>query len=173
LIKKNTQLKEVLKLASPCKCGSCNNGCRFGSGALAEGDLRKIADHLGISKQRLKKEYLREVELFNKKVHKPRLLNKKDKVYGKCIFFDEKIGCKIHQVKPLECRTSIQCKDYGQDLSLWFMLNHIIDFNDPEAVRQYANYIKSGGKTLKDSNLSDVVPDKAKLKRILNYELLK
>ena len=29
---------------------------------------------------------------------------------GPCTFYDKKIGCKIHPVKPLECRKSFGCK---------------------------------------------------------------
>lgn len=29
---------------------------------------------------------------------------------GPCTFYNEKLGCKIHSVKPLECRKSFGCK---------------------------------------------------------------
>src|SRR3989338_7765518 len=136
MITKNTPLKEVLNLAAPCQCGACNHGCKYGSGSLAEGDSKKIAGFLKISEEDLKKDFLEEKELFNKKIFRPRLLREKGKVHGRCVFFSDEKGCRIHEVKPLECKTSIQCKDYGEDLSIWFMVNHIVDSNDPESIMQ-------------------------------------
>ena len=173
MITKNTPLKEVMELAAPCQCDACNHGCKYGSGSLAEGDSKKIAEFLKISEEDLKKDFLEETELFNKKVLRPRLLRKKGKVHGRCIFFDDIKGCTIHEVKPLECKTSMGCKDYSEELSIWFMVNHIIDTNDVESIRQYAQYIKSGGKLIPGAELENLVPDKDKLMRILSYEILK
>ena len=173
MIHKNTPLKKVLKLAAPCQCNACNHGCKYGSGSLAGDDAKKIAEFLQISEKDLKKGFLEETELFNKKILRPKLIKEENKAYGQCVFYDDEKGCTIHKVKPLECRTSIQCKDYGEDLSAWFMVNHIVDAKDPESLRQYAQYIKSGGKVIKGAELKDLVPDKEKLKRILNYEILK
>lgn len=173
MITKNTSLKEVLKLAAPCQCNACNHGCKYGSGSLVDGDSKKIAEFLNISEDDLKKDFLEEIELFNKKIYRPKLLRKISKLHGRCIFFDDNKGCTIHSVKPLECKTSIQCKDYGEDLSVWFMVNHIIDVNDPESIRQYAQYIKSGGKIISGAELENLVPDKERLKKILSYKILK
>ena len=167
---KNTPLKEVLELTHPCKCEACNNGCKYGSGFLVDEDIPRIAKHLGVTEDVLKKEFLEEVEKFNTKKFRPKIL-RKDKQYGKCIFFDENT-CKIHEVKPFECRISMSCKPYGEQLSLWFMLNHFVDENDAESIRQYATYRKSGGKTLSGAKLEDLVPDKEKLKKILRFEML-
>lgn len=173
MIHKNTPLKEVLKLAAPCQCNACNHGCKFGSGSLAGDDAKNIARFLNIPEEDLKKHFLEEVELFNKKLSRPKLIRENNKPFGRCIFFDDEKGCTIHPVKPLECKTSIQCKDYGEELSIWFMVNHIVDAEDPESIRQFANYIKSGGKLIPGASLQDLVPDKEKLKKILNYEILK
>lgn len=172
MLAKNTPLKEVLKLAHPCRCDACTVGCRHGSGFLADEDLRKIAEFLNIEEEVLKKEFLEEVEKFNTKKFRPKIL-RKGKPYGKCIFFDENIGCKIHEAKPLECRVSMGCKDYGEQISLWFMLNHFVNSNDAESIRQYSTYLKSGGKTLEGAELKDLVPDWEKLKKILSFQILK
>lgn len=172
MLEKNTPLKEVLKLAHPCKCEACTVGCRHGSGFLVDEDIPKIAEFLGFSEEVLKKEFLEEVEKFNTKLFRPKIL-RKNKPYGKCIFFDEEIGCKVHEVKPLECKIAMGCKDYGEQLTLWFMLNHFVNKNDAESIRQYAAYLKSGGKTLRGGELKDLVPDKEKLRKILSYEILK
>ena len=173
MITKSTPLKEVLKLASPCQCDSCNHGCRFGSGALAGDDTKNISKFLKIPEEELKNNFLEEKELLNRKILKPKLLRENGKVHGRCVFFDDKKGCTIHEVKPLECRTSIQCKDYGEDLSVWFMVNHIVDLNDAESIRQYSQYIKTGGKVIPGAELVNLVPDTDKLKKILSYEILR
>ena len=172
MIHKNTPLKEVLKLAAPCRCNACNHGCKYGSGSLAGDDSKNIAAILMLSEEELKKGFLEEVQLFNKKVLRPKLIREKGKPYGQCVFYNDKKGCTIHEVKPLECKTSIQCKDYGEDLSVWFMVNHIIDAENPESIRQYAQYIKSGGKLIPGAELEELVPDKEKLRKILNYDIL-
>ena len=166
---KNTPTEEVLKLTYPCNCNACNNGCKYGSGFLVDEDIAKIAEHLGITEEVLKKEFLEEVEKFNTKKYRPKIL-RNDRPYGKCIFFDE--GCKIHEVKPLECRISMGCKDYGEQLSIWFMLNNFVNENDAESVRQFATYLKTGGKTLEGAQLENLVPDKEKLRKILSFEIL-
>ncbi len=170
-LSKSTPLKEVLGLSHQCNCDACANGCRYGSGFLADEDIPKIAKHLGITEEVLKKEFLEEVEKFNTKKLRPKIL-RKSKQYGKCIFFDEKLKCKIHEAKPLECRISMGCKEYGEQLSLWFMLNHFVNENDAESVRQYAAYLKSGGKTLPGAELESLVPDKEKLRKILSFDIL-
>lgn len=168
---KNTHVEEVLKLSNPCKCESCTVGCRHGSGFLVKEDIPRIAKFMGITEEVLKKEFLEEVEKFNTKKYRPKIL-RKNKPYGKCIFFDDEIGCKVHEVKPLECKISMGCKDFGENLSLWFMLNHFVNKDDAESVRQYASYLKTGGKTLRGAELKDLVPDKEKLKKILSLEIL-
>ena len=172
LIHKNTPLKEVLKLSAPCRCNACNNGCKYGSGLLIGDDSKNIAAFLMVSEEELKKEFLEEVELFNKRMLRPKLAREGKKPYGQCVFFNEQKGCTIHEVKPLECKTSINCRDYGEDLSVWFKVNFVIDANDAESIRQYAQYIKSGGKLIQGAELEELVPDKEKLSKILGYEIL-
>ena len=171
-INKKTDVKNVLELAHPCKCEACTVGCRHGSGFLIDEDIPKLAKFLGITEDVLKKEFLEEVEKFNTIKYRPKII-RKEKQYGKCIFFDEEIGCKVHEAKPLECKVSMGCKSYGEQISLWFMLNHFVNEKDPESIRQYATYLKSGGKTLEGASLQELVPDKEKLKKILTYKILK
>jgi Fe-S-cluster containining protein len=169
MITKKTSLKKALELGKKCKkCGHC---CSHGSGALVGDDLKKIAKLLKSTEAELKKTCLQEVERFNTKRLRPVTI-KKGKPYGRCIFFNDKKGCVIHTVKPLECKIG-NCSEHGEDLSLWFMLNYFIDANDPESVRQFAAYLKSGGKTLKGSKLKDIIPDKKKLNQILKYKILR
>src|SRR3989338_8438349 len=87
MITKNTPLKEVLSLAAPCQCDSCNHGCKFGSGALAGYDSKSISKFLNISEYQLKKDFLEEKELLNKKVLRPKLIREKNKIHGLYILF--------------------------------------------------------------------------------------
>jgi Fe-S-cluster containining protein len=167
-INAKTPLNEILELGMVCNRN--NNCCNHGSGFLVEGDAEKIAKFLRINEEKLKKKYLEEKEQFNKKLWRPKL-KAKDMPYGKCIFFKGN-GCSIHKVKPLQCRTG-SCSKYGEELSVWFLLNYIIDKDDPESIRQYALYIKSGGKVIPGGKLEDIVPDKKKLEKILNYNMLR
>jgi len=158
-------------LAPPCSCDACKNGCRYGSGFLVGDDIKNIAKFKSISEKELKENFLEEKELFNTILLRPKLITK-GKPYGKCIFFDEEKGCTVHPVKPLQCKISMGCKEYGEDLSLWFMLNHQVNPNDPESIRQYAIYLKTQ-RTLPGGSLKELVPDKEKLKNMLNFNKLK
>jgi len=167
-ITKNTPISEILKLSQECRqCGHC---CSHGSGFLIGDDLKNIAEFLGVTEKEVKEEYLEEKELFNTKLLRPKLI-KRDKPYGKCIFLENK-KCKIHKVKPLQCRVG-NCNEYGERLSIWFMLNYLVNNEDPESIRQYAAYLKSGGKTIPGGKLEELVPAKERLRKILNFEELK
>lgn len=133
-------------------------------------DLKNIVRFLGVKEEEVKEKYLEEKELFNTRLLRPKLKTN-DKPYGKCVFLYDK-KCKIHEVKPLQCKVG-NCNEYGEELSIWFMLNYLINKDDPESIRQYAAYLKSGGKTIAGGKLEELVPDKEKLKKILNFEELK
>ena len=137
---------------------------------LAKDDLKSIASFLKISEKEAREKYFEEIELLNKKMLRPKLL-RKDKPYGMCIFFDGKQGCKIHKVKPLQCKVAMGCKDYGEDLMSWFTANFVLNANDPESIRQYSQFIKSGGKVIEGAELEDLVPDNDKLRKSLAYEI--
>ena len=162
-----TKLNEIEELGK--KCDRKNNCCRHGSGFLFNDDLKKISKFLKITDEQLKKQFLEEKEVFNKKLFRPKLKDAK-KPYGECIFF--KNGCIIHDVKPLQCKIGT-CSENGEDIAAWFLVNYILDKDDAESIRQYAIYIKSGGKVISGGELAKIVPDKNKLKKILSYEILK
>lgn len=165
-ISKKTPKKTILKLGKECK--RCNKCCKFGSGFLISEDLKNIADFLGIKEEELKKKHLEEVEKFNTKRFRPVTL-KQGKKYGVCVFLSQD-GCKIHPVKPFECKIS-NCSKYGQSISIWFMLNYFVNADDPESIRQYAVYLKTHP-TIPGGKLQELVPDKEKLRKILSYEIL-
>ena len=170
MIRKDTPLKQVLKIGEHCdQCGHC---CRFASGFLVNEDTTKISKHLKISEEKLKKQYLEPVTKFNTKLYRPKT-KKTSKPYGPCIWFNEKTNKgKIHKVKPLQCKMC-NCKEHGEDLCLWFALNHFLNPHDPESVRQYALYMDTGGKTLPGGELKNIIKDKEMLKKMLNYEVFK
>lgn len=189
VITKTTPLKRVLELGKACNmCGFC---CRHTSGFLAREDLQKIAEHLKITKDELKEKYLEEAEKFNTKLWRPKTAStnqsnqpnqpaaeqlksphfKSNKFHGPCVFFSGK-GCRIHNVKPLHCRIT-SCKEHGEELDLWFTLNYIVNENDPESIRQFDAYIRSGGKTLEGGRVEDFVKDKERLRKILSFEILR
>ena len=172
MITRATPLSTITKLAPACSCNACSHGCMMGSGMLAEGDEQRIAKFLWISEEELKKKFLEEQELFNKTMLKPRL-ERHGKPYGKCIFYDAKRGCTIHAVKPLQCKISMGCKPYSSDLTAWFTLNHVLDPHDPEAVRQYADYIAAGGHVIPGGKLEEIVPEKKKRNEIMGFKMLK
>ncbi len=168
-ISKETKIDDILKLGQ--LCNRENNCCKHGSGFLIGNDLKNIAQFLGMQESEVKEKYLEEKELFNTKLFRPKLKTPLKKIqlpYGECIFFSGD-GCKIHEVKPLQCKIG-NCSKYGEELSLWFMLNYVVNEDDPESIRQYAIYLKSGGKTIAGGELERLVPDKERLKKILRYE---
>ena len=164
-ISKNTPEKTILELGKECK--RCNKCCTFGSGCLADDDVKKIANFLKIKEEELKKKYLEEIEKFNTKRFRPKIL-RQGKKYGKCVFLSND-GCTIHKVKPFECKIA-NCSKHGQSVSIWFMLNYFVN-NSPESVRQFASYLKTHP-TLKGGKLEELVPDKERLRKILSYEIL-
>jgi len=167
-ISTKTPEKDVLKLAAECKkCGHC---CKYSSGYLVEDDHKKIAKFLGIGEKRLRKEFLEQNEKFNTKLFRPKLI-KKDKPYGECVFYEENKGCSIQPVKPLHCKIG-SCNEHGEALHLWFTINHFVNQDDPESIRQWAAYLKTHP-TIPGGQLEELVPDKKTLNKILKFQILK
>ncbi len=171
-IHKNTPKEEILKLAKACSCDACSKACEYSSGFLAEGDLDSLARLLNMTKQDTKDKFLEQAHIYNKNVFRPKLEREKGKHYGKCIFFEKGVGCKVHAAKPMHCKVSMNCKAYGEQLNTWFYLNHIIDKDDPEAIRQWAVYLETHP-TIPGGTLQDLVPDKERLQGILSYKILR
>ncbi|MCM2325185.1 MAG: YkgJ family cysteine cluster protein [Candidatus Woesearchaeota archaeon] len=163
--------EEILSLGYPCKCDKCENPCKYGSGVLADDDYEKLAKYLKISVDDLKRDYLEEVTKFSITRHRPKLM-RKDLPHGKCIFFDVKKGCKVHEAKPLECKVAMSCKDYGEDLITWFDVKHFFDPKDKESLRQYKIYVESGGKVLEGAEIHRFIDEKTD-KELGEYEDIK
>ena len=170
IITKSTKKSEILKLSENCE--RCNKCCTFGSGILTEQDITNIASYLKQNKKEFIKRYLEPITKFNTTLYRP--ITKK-KPFGECIFLNNQgnnKGCTIHEVKPLQCRIS-SCGKLGEDISVWFTLNYFVNENDPESIRQWSLYLKTGNKNIPGGSLKELVPDEKKLKQILNYEILK
>ena len=118
------------------------------------------------------KEYLEKKTIFNTDVHRPKLMKKKGKQYGVCVFHRENEGCTIHGVKPLHCKVTAPCGKYGVELDQWFSLNYIVNPADPESIRLWATYLKFN-KVIPGGELKELVKNHAKLNKILSYEILK
>lgn len=151
-------------------CDSCGNCCSFGSGLVLESEIPRIASFLNIEPEKFKKDCLIETEMFNTKVFKIKPIKKADKPYGPCMLLEDN-RCKIHDVKPLHCKIC-NCKN-DDNLHTWFMVNYLVNPHDPESIRQYHAYIKTGGKVLEGAELETLFPNKQLLKDILSYERLK
>ncbi len=169
IITKSTPLSKVLRLGKECrKCGHC---CQHGTGFLVKEDIPKIAKHQGITEKELIKNCLEPVTKFNTTLYRPFSVKNK-KPFGVCIFYNTDKGCIIHDVKPLQCKVG-NCSEYGEELSVWFDLNHFVNENDPQSIREWNLYLDSGGKNIPGGTLKELVPNEKALKKILNYEVLK
>lgn len=169
-ITKITPLQRIIAMVKrPQKPGKA---CMFSSGYILEHELEDIAKHLNIEKDQLQNNLLEKSYVYNKILHKPRLQRKGNLPYGRCVFLEEKNGehqCRLKDKKPLHCRIST-AESHGHKLHLWYLLNHVVDANDPEALRQWALYLKTHP-TIPGGQLDELEPDAEKLKKILNYEI--
>ncbi len=154
------------------ECTQCGKCCSLDSGMVLEKDIPALAKFLEISETELKQKYLDENSKFNTFAYKLKRIKPENKPYGKCILFDEKTGCTVHEVKPTHCRVCSTKSKHGEQLSIWFILNYFVNPNDPESIRQYAQYLKTHP-TIPGGELEKLVPDPEKLKKILRYELFR
>jgi len=159
----------VKKLSNKCdKCGHC---CSFDSGIFLDEDIERISKKLSVPKDDFKKRFLEKKEIFNKKVHKAKL-KREGKPFGPCYFLNKNKSCSIHDIKPKHCKLGSGCNEYGQQINLWFTLNHLVDKEDPEAIRQWAQYLKTHP-TIPGGELKELISDDKKLANILSYKILK
>jgi Fe-S-cluster containining protein len=136
-ISAKTKDEEALSLSScPNKCGHC---CQYGSGYVLLDEIKNLAMNFKITEEEFKSKYL--MPSLYKKAMKFKIKKKEGKPYGSCIFYEG--TCTIHGIKPLHCRIGT-CNEHGQDLSTWFMINHLIDPNDENEVMEYITFLKFG-----------------------------
>ena len=169
-ITKNTPLQVVEYYGRECTgCGKC---CNLDSGIVLEEDIPRLASNFGLTEKEFSEKYLVEHEKFNTKVWKLKQEKKQGKPYGRCVLLNEKNQCSVHEIKPLHCRACSTASKHGEQLSLWFTLNHLVNPNDPESIRQWAQYLQTHP-TIPGGNLQDLVPDKERLAKILSYEIFR
>lgn len=150
MITKNTPKEEVIRngqCLSGRDCEPCKTGCRYGGGTLALENVAPLARFLGVSEEELRKGYLEEITRFGTTLFKTKARRHPGKPYGPCVFFDEKRGCTIHPVKPLECQVSIHNED-GEAHSLWFALNYFVRPDDQNSLREWQEYLNLGHPTI-------------------------
>jgi Fe-S-cluster containining protein len=164
MITRNTPKVFVEKLGKKCK--SCGHCCSYGTGYLEPNDVTKIANHLNMREDDLKNNYLEEVEVFHTTLLRPKKLKKP---YGACVFLRGK-KCSIHKVKPLHCKIA-NCSEHGDALHQWFMLNYAVNPEDPQSVREWAQFLEFK-QPIPGGDLHDLVKSKSKLKKMLSYEMM-
>jgi Fe-S-cluster containining protein len=150
------------------ECTRCNYCCTVDSGILFEDDIKRIADSMHLPRDEFIKTYLDPHERFNTKCWKLKQIKADNKPFGRCILLNDK-GCSVHKVKPRYCRVLSTVSKHGQQLSVWFALNYFVNNDDPESIRQWAQYLKTHP-TIPGGTLHDLVKNKEELQRILNYE---
>ena len=146
MIERDMTVEQVKSLTHECACHACEHGCHYGSGILIGKDFENLAKKLGIAVEELKEKWLEPVEQFGQTFWRPKLL-RNGKPYGPCIFFDK--GCTVHDVKPLQCTLAMGCKDYGEEIMVWFMEQYLVDPRSENSQREFRLYKESGGKTLR------------------------
>lgn len=153
-LSRKTTEKEALERGAHCdRCGHC---CQFSSGLMIDGEDSRIAEHLGISPERLREHYLEESVQFNRRMLRPRLIRKGTMPYGRCIFYDG--GCTINDVKPLHCRIG-NCGPDGERLTDWFYINHVIDTDDEQSLKEWHLRTQTG-LSLKGAHITELdVPE--------------
>ncbi len=159
--------------------------CKVLPGFIAEHELPKIAEKLGVSHDELRTNFLREVYAYNTRLHKPKHEANERRLgfkptdtihqmpYGKCVFLDgEKTGehkCMLGDAQPLHCRISTE-KSHGQKLHSWYLLTHAVNPDDPKSLREWAIYPKTHP-TIPGGELHELVPNKEKLDSILKDDV--
>ena len=150
MIRKETKKEEILKIADCRRCGHC---CRYGSGFLGPDDASSIAEFLGVTEEKLRRDYLEEVDIFNTPMLRPK---KEGTPYGRCIFLEDNL-CSIHDVKPLQCRIGT-CEEKGHDIMEWFYLNYCVKPFDRASISQWKERLKSNP-TIPGGKVEELVPD--------------
>jgi len=168
-ITKLTPKKHLEKLGTECnKCGHC---CSFDSGIVLEEDIPQIAKYLELNEKDFKKKYLNKIQRFGTKAYKLKQVRKQGKPFGKCVFHNKDVQCTIHGIKPLHCRITT-CSDQGPQVVDWFDLNHFVNADNPESIREWAVQLKVRP-TIPGGSLAELIPNKKKLVEVLSYHDLR
>ena len=88
-----------------CQCDKCQSLCLNEPGWFAPGEAEMAATYLGLSMEEFEANYLEHHLTEDVAVLAPKCQQRT----GACIFFDNG-SCKIHDVKPFECRKVYGCE---------------------------------------------------------------
>lgn len=159
---KTTPQKDILEIS--VKCNQCGKCCTYGVGFAKESEAQNIADYL---KKELA-EIFEKHTIFNQEVYKPKQKTK-GLPYGPCIFLiDNK--CLIHDVKPLHCKVG-NCNEHGEKLTEWYYSNHLVDFSDPQSIREWQTRIELKP-TIEGGSPEEIIGEEL-LKKITSYKILR
>lgn len=163
MIDKKMKPEEILAIVE--REPKSHEPCKYSSGYITEEDLTNLAHYMRITESELKEAYLEEVERFNTKAHRPKLI-KKGKPYGQCIFLKEG-KCSIENVKPFHCRITNQGKT-SEEVQQWFDLNFFVNPNDDNSLREYVQASKVR-EVIKGGKIDEIIPQ-YKAKKIMESE---
>ncbi|MFH1400348.1 MAG: YkgJ family cysteine cluster protein [Nanoarchaeota archaeon] len=169
-IRADSPVEDVLKVGSVCnRSGHCS---RFGAGYILPHEVKPIAEFLGISESEFLSKYAEPVVRFNTKTLRFRIAQVKDRPYGPCNLFEQETNdCRIHEVKPLYCRIT-NCSSKGKHLQQWFDVNHFVNRNDPQSIREWDIVCQVTDDVIPGGHVSDLVDD-ARLEQIRAFVDLK
>ncbi|MFH1654380.1 MAG: YkgJ family cysteine cluster protein [Pseudomonadota bacterium] len=88
-----------------CSCEKCSELCKNEPGWFLHEEIEQVARFLGISKDEFVEKYCETHQLGNALPLSPKRKQKKKE----CIFFENGL-CKIHEVKPFECKKVFGCE---------------------------------------------------------------
>ena len=157
-ITKLTPKEEILKLGE-IDCGECSHCCKFEGAYMLKDDIKRLSVFLGISEEKLKKEYLKKIKKFNTEIYRIKS-EEIGKPYGPCLFYDEDEKCLVHDAKPFYCKIGT-CKEIGSQIVDWFHLNYLVNKDDSESVREWATKVKFRP-TIPGGHIQEIVPDEKK-----------
>ncbi|MBI2549038.1 YkgJ family cysteine cluster protein [Candidatus Woesearchaeota archaeon] len=158
---------EVLATCDPHGCGKFAHCCKYESAILNEDEIPKIANFLNISAEECKQKYLEKCERFNTEVWRARMEKTDVQPRGPCVFLHNNL-CSIHPVKPLFCRIG-SCNAFGERFLQWYWLNHCVQKEDAESIRQWAHYLRAH-MAIPGGSLEEIIPNKERLQRMLTCE---
>ncbi len=121
------------------KCGFCCYG--EGGIVVSHGEILRIAEYMGTSVDELKSSFL-------KKNGDKFCIKEED---GKCVFFEENKGCRIHPVKPNICKAWPFLRGNMVDEISFEMAKQYCPGINPEVT--YEEFVKEGKRYLMDMNL--------------------
>lgn len=88
-----------------CSCEACQECCTREAGWFVPEEIKPAADFLGLSEDEFVEQYCQKHDLGHTFALSPKA--KEDTTI--CVFFEKGL-CKIHEVKPYECRKAFGCE---------------------------------------------------------------